>query len=66
MYNSSNQNIYGQPSAPGFPSLPSIVSYSTGNRHKIKTYTNSGHVFYNPISQNLQVQPDILSWINNH
>ncbi len=66
MYNSSNQYIYGQPSAPGFPALPSIISYSTGNRHKIKTYTGSGHVFYYPKSSNSFVQPDILTWLNGH
>ena len=66
MYNSSNQNKYGQPSAPGFPSLPSIVSYSTGNRHIIKTYTGSGHIFFNPISLNPLVKPDILTWLSGH
>jgi len=66
MYNSSGQNIYGQSAVVGYPVLPSTISFNTGNRHMIKTYTNSGHVLYNPISQNPLVQPDILAWFNNH
>ena len=66
MYNSSNQNINGLNSpAPLLTStIPTI--YTSGNKHIIKTYTNSGHVFYNPISSNSQVQPDILTWLNGH
>lgn len=66
-YNSTNQNILGQ-NSPG-PLLTSTIptSYpSTGNKHIIKTYTNSGHVLYNPISSNSLVQPDILTWFNGH
>lgn len=66
IYNSSNQNINGLNSPA--PILSSIIpmNYTSGNKHIIKTYTNSGHVFYNPISSNPQVQPDILTWLNGH
>lgn len=68
MYNSSNQNIFGVNGNASNPNLTSIIptNYTAGNKHIIKTYTNSGHIYYNPISNNTQVQPDILTWLNGH
>lgn len=61
-YNSTGNNILGIPTAPLLPiNIP--TSYNTlSNKHIIKTYTGAGH----GVEYNIQVQPDVLTWLDGH